>query len=87
VDTFGIRSQFGEVNGITLKMVPIRDSADFDEYPIHQLGFNVPEIEAVLDLARKHGGRPDGDILRDGNTTQAAVRDPDGNSIELYSSD
>src|SRR5688572_2915772 len=29
VDTYGIRSQFGKLNGITLKFVPIRDEADF----------------------------------------------------------
>ena len=32
VNTFGILSQFGEVNGITLKFVPIRDEADFKNY-------------------------------------------------------
>ena len=84
VDSFGIRSQFGEINGITLKLVPIRDAADFEDYPVHQLGFSVPDVEAVLSLAHQHGGRPEGDILREGNTVHAAVRDPDGNTLELY---
>jgi predicted enzyme related to lactoylglutathione lyase len=85
VDTFGIRSQFAEIDGITLKFVPIRDAADFENYPVHQLGFSVPDVEAILTLAQQHGGRPEGDILRNGDAVHAAVRDPDGNTIELYS--
>lgn len=83
VDTFGIRSQFGEVNGITLKFVPIRESADFEGYPVHQLGFTVSDVQAVLSLALKHGGRQEGGIVQSGGKTQVAVRDPDGNTIEL----
>jgi len=85
VDTFGIRSQFGEINGITLKFVPIRDAEDFEGYPLHQLGFNVPDVETVLNLALQYGGRAEGEILRDGDNFYAVLRDPDGNTIELYS--
>jgi len=85
VDTFGILSQFGEINGITLKFVPIRDSEDFDEYPVHQPGFVVSDVEAVLAMALRHGGRQEGEIIRTDGRIQAAVRDPDGNTIELYS--
>jgi catechol 2,3-dioxygenase-like lactoylglutathione lyase family enzyme len=85
VDAFGIRSQFGEIGGITLKLVPLRDGVDFEGYPLHQLGFDVPDVEAVLQLAEHHGGRGEGEILRDGSRVHTAVRDPDGNTIELYS--
>jgi len=85
VDTYGIRSQFGEVDGITLKFVPIRENADFDGYPVHQLGFTVPNLEAVIALALQYGGRKEGGVIRSGGKLQAAVRDPDGNTIELYS--
>lgn len=85
VDTYGIRSQFGEVGGVMLKFVPIRDDADFKGYPIHQPGFVVPDVEAVVDLALKHGGRQEGQTLQANGRVQAAVRDPDGNTIELYS--
>ena len=84
VRTYGIRSQFGEVNGITLKFVPIRDETDFKGFPIHQLGFTVSDVEAVVELAIQFGGRQEGKLLRNGNQLQAAVRDPDGNMIELY---
>jgi len=85
VDTYGIRSQFGELDGVTLKFVPIRASEDFENYPIHQLGFFVADVEAVINLALQHGGRQESGILRNGAEIQAAIRDPDGNSIELYS--
>ena len=85
VDTYGIQSQFGDMDGITLKFVPIREGDDFKNFPIHQPGFVVTDVEAVIDLALKHGGRQEGQTVRAEGKTQAAVRDPDGNTIELYS--
>jgi predicted enzyme related to lactoylglutathione lyase len=85
VDTYGIRSQFGELNGITMKFVPIRDEVDFKNFPIHQPGFVVPDVEAVIAIAQKHGGRQEGQLIRVDGKIQAALRDPDGNTIELYS--
>lgn len=84
VDTSGLRSQFGEFAGITLKLVPLRDSVDFEDYPSHQLGFEVPNVEAVIMMAIEHGGRQEGELIRDGKWIRGAVRDPDGNTIELY---
>lgn len=85
VDTYGIHSQFGELDGVTLKFVPIRDDSDFKGYPVHQPGFVVRDVEAVIDLALKHGGRQEGKVIQRDGKIQAAVRDPDGNTIELYS--
>ena len=84
VDTFGIPSQFGEAEGITLKLVPIRDDEDFENFPIHQPGFVVPNVEKVIAIAIQYGGRQEGELIKDGNNLQAAIRDPDGNTIELY---
>jgi predicted enzyme related to lactoylglutathione lyase len=85
VDTGGgIVSRFGELNGITLKFVPIRDAVDFEGFPVHQPGFEVSDVAAVLAAARKHGGSVQNEpVMRDGRL-HAAVRDPDGNTIELY---
>jgi catechol 2,3-dioxygenase-like lactoylglutathione lyase family enzyme len=85
VNTYGIRSQFGQVGDILLKFVPIRDEADFKGYPVHQPGFVVPDVEAVIEIAVKHGGRQEGNTIQAAGKKQAAVRDPDGNTIELYS--
>lgn len=84
VDTYGIQSHFGELDGITLKLVPIRDEADFKGYPIHQPGFLVPDVQSVIEIAQKYGGRQEGQILQADGKIQAAIRDPDGNTIELY---
>jgi catechol 2,3-dioxygenase-like lactoylglutathione lyase family enzyme len=85
VDTYGIRSQFGDLDGIILKFVPIRDEADFENYPVHQLGLVVSDVVAVIALALQHGGREEGKLVRNGTKLEGAVRDPDGNTIELYS--
>ncbi len=85
VDTYGIRSQFGELDGMTLKFVPIRDEIDFKNFPIHQPGFQVQDVEEVVRLAILYGGRQEGQVIRSEGVVQAAVRDPDGNTIEVYS--
>lgn len=77
-------SQFAEREGLTLKLVPMRAAKDFESFPIHQLGFAVDDVEATVALAQELGGQPLGEVVfRDGRATDAAVRDPDGNSIEL----
>ena len=83
-DTFGIKSKFGQVGEITIKLVPIRDEADFEGFPVHQLGLTVSNVDKVIAVALKHGGRQEGQVLREGGKVHAAIRDPDGNTIELY---
>ena len=84
VDTFGIASQFAEIDGLTIKLVPIRSSTDFEGFPSHQLGFEVEDIDAIIRLAERHGGRIESEIQVDEERRHGAVRDPDGNTIELY---
>ena len=84
VDTGGIRSQFGDVAGLTLKFVPIRDAVDFDNFPVHQLGFEVANVDRVISIAVKHGGRVQDQPVEEKGRVHASVRDPDGNTIELY---
>jgi predicted enzyme related to lactoylglutathione lyase len=84
-DTGGdLRSQVGELGGLTLKFVPIRDGVDFEGFPIHQLGVEVPDVEPVLSAAEKHGGRVLKPPRRKDGRVVASVRDPDGNTLELY---
>jgi catechol 2,3-dioxygenase-like lactoylglutathione lyase family enzyme len=84
-DTGGdLRSQVGELGGLTLKFVPIRDGVDFEGFPIHQLGLEVPDVEPVLSAAEKHGGRVLEPPRRKDGRVVASVRDPDGNTLELY---
>ena len=61
---------------------------EFDEFPIHQPGFSVPDVERVIALAEALGGRVEGEPEREGGViVRGAVRDPDGNTIELYRAD
>jgi catechol 2,3-dioxygenase-like lactoylglutathione lyase family enzyme len=84
VDANGIRSQFGNVGGLLLKFVPIRDGVEFEDFPVHQLGFQVADVEAVLRIAERHGGRVQDPPRRDGGQVHASLRDPDGNTLEIY---
>jgi catechol 2,3-dioxygenase-like lactoylglutathione lyase family enzyme len=85
VVTGPFKSQFGEMGDLLLKFVPIRDGVDFDGFAVHQLGFTVSDIEGVVALAIQHGGRQEGEVSVKDDGLHAAVRDPDGNTIELYS--
>jgi catechol 2,3-dioxygenase-like lactoylglutathione lyase family enzyme len=83
-DTGGIQSQFGELGKVTLKFVPIRNAIDFQGFPIHQLGLEVPDVARVIEVATRHGGRVQDAPVRQGGHLHASVRDPDGNTLELY---
>jgi predicted enzyme related to lactoylglutathione lyase len=85
VDMRGIQSQSEDIGPITLKFVPIRESADLENFPIHQLGFNVPDVKTDSQIANQLGGRVEGDLRKQGTRLRAAIRDPDGNTIEPYS--
>jgi catechol 2,3-dioxygenase-like lactoylglutathione lyase family enzyme/uncharacterized protein YciI len=80
VQASGLRCYFGDVNGMTLKRVPQREQADFERSPTHQLGFAVADVTGTIKLALKHGGKLEGQA----NEEHCSVRDPDGNTIELY---
>lgn len=87
VETQGLTSYFGECGGVLLKFVPLRDGTDFEGYPSHQPGFFVDDIEEVFRLAELHGGAVEAQPIRVAAGWHAAVRDPDGNTLELYSRD
>lgn len=84
VDTAGLASQFGRVGDLEIKLVPLRQSDDFEGFPTVQIGLKVDDLAEVIALAEKHGGRSEGEIRILGDQLHAAVRDPDGNTIELY---
>jgi predicted enzyme related to lactoylglutathione lyase len=84
VDIGGLKALFAEMGSLTLKFVPIRDGVDFDAFPIHQLGLEVADVAAVLASAARHGGCVQDAPRSAGGVLTACVRDPDGNTIELY---
>jgi catechol 2,3-dioxygenase-like lactoylglutathione lyase family enzyme len=84
VKTGSITSRFGAVGELTIKLVPIRVAPDFEEFPVHQPGFIVLDVNRVIAAAKKHGGVLLNAPERDGAMFTASVRDPDGNPVEIY---
>ena len=84
VETDGFTSWFGRTRHLTLKLVPIREAADFEGYPVHQPGFEVFNVRRTVAIAVRCGGSVHDRPVRRDERLQAAVRDPDGNTIELY---
>jgi catechol 2,3-dioxygenase-like lactoylglutathione lyase family enzyme len=84
VEIGGMTCWFGQSAGFTLKLVPLRAESDFEGYPMHQLGITVDDVAAVIAAAIRHGGRQDGSTSLQNGLAYAVVRDPDGNTIELY---
>jgi catechol 2,3-dioxygenase-like lactoylglutathione lyase family enzyme len=85
VRTGPFTSRFGELAGVTLKFVPIREATEFEEFAIHQPGIEVAgDMPRVIATALKHGGSVQDQPVEDGNLVHAAIRDPDGNTLELY---
>lgn len=69
--------------GLEITLAPWRSRQDFEEFPIHQLRITVCDLERALAAALDAGGRlfqPPHD--KDG-APRAAVRDVDGNTLEL----
>jgi catechol 2,3-dioxygenase-like lactoylglutathione lyase family enzyme len=80
----GLEARRGGLGGLTLLFVPIREDVDFEGFPVHQLGIQVPDVDTVLAAARRHGGRvQDAPHRMEGRLT-ASLRDPDGNTLEVY---
>jgi len=77
--------QFGFLGDLMIKLVPLAAEQDADEFPAHQLGFDVEDLDAVLELALKYGGSILQEPVSRMDQWHAAIRDPDGNSLELYS--
>jgi catechol 2,3-dioxygenase-like lactoylglutathione lyase family enzyme len=84
IEVAGLTCWFGQVAGITLKLVPLRPQPDPEGYPLHQLGFEVDDVETAISAAIRYGGRQDGVTSQQGGLAYAVVRDPDGNTIELH---
>lgn len=73
----------GVLSGLTLLLCP-NDIAGVDASSNrHQLRFTVNDIDEVLRRTQAAGGKVEGKIVQVGSERLAAVRDPDGNTIEF----
>ena len=83
IDIDDLQCYFGQGAGLTFKLVPGRDGSDFEDFPTHQLGFQVENIDEVVAVARACGGSIENEKVTQGDMAYGCVRDPDGNTIEL----
>ena len=73
----------GQLAGLALTLVPNTVAKVVAEQNRQQLSLLVDNVEAVLAKAEQSGGKRLGDVLSGPAGYQAAIIDPDGNTIEL----
>ena len=81
----GFACQLGVAGDQRLRLVPLRSDVDFESYRLLQMRFEVDEVEEVIAIAERHGGCQEGELHDRDGWRIGAVRDPDGNTIELRS--
>lgn len=72
----------GSLAGIALLLCPNEIAGVQAEQNRHQLRFRVSDLAQVLERVQAAGGTVDAD-QGDTQTARAAVRDPDGNTLEF----
>ncbi|MCA8979793.1 MAG: SAM-dependent methyltransferase [Planctomycetes bacterium] len=82
--TSGMPCFVGRLGDVVLQLVPLRDASDFEGFPLHQLGFDVQDVDEAVQSVLELGGRLEEEVVRKDDRAHACVRDPDGNTIELF---
>src|SRR5574341_972901 len=80
---FGTTLYQGKLGGISLLLCPNEIARAKAEQNRHQLRFTVKDIAATMRLALGNGATLLNEISEQADGKIAAVRDPDGNSIEF----
>ncbi|MBF2053239.1 MAG: VOC family protein [Candidatus Sericytochromatia bacterium] len=73
----------GQIAGLALTLVPNTIAQVRAEQNRQQLSFLVPDLDAALSKAELAGGERHGEVLEGPQGKQAAILDPDGNTIEF----
>jgi predicted enzyme related to lactoylglutathione lyase len=82
-DMQGMKFFSGKLGNIELLLCPKEVAGIKANENTIQLRFVVKDVDAAVKSALKNGGSKIGEIQTTGNIKGGAVRDPDGNSIEL----
>jgi catechol 2,3-dioxygenase-like lactoylglutathione lyase family enzyme len=83
VTAYGTTLYRGAVAGVGLLLCPNEIAGVAAEQSRHQLRLRVPDLARAMERARASGGSLDGEVMEADGVRQAAVRDPDGNTLEL----
>lgn len=86
VEAYGAMLFRGKIAGMDFLLCPQELAGIHAEQNRFQLKFQVRDLQQVIDLALTNGGSLMGAPVQNGGTKAAAVRDPDGNSIEFEES-
>ena len=81
-ETYGTMLYEGNLAGIPLTICPNEIAGVQAEQSRHQLAFRVADLAAILSRVEAAGGSIETPPMAD-PPTQAILRDPDGNTIEL----
>lgn len=80
----GVEVMESRTGAFVLRFAALREEEDFDGFPVHQPGFAVDDVARAIRVAVAHGGEVEGEPIRsDGEIVLAALRDPDGNTLEV----
>ncbi len=83
VEAYGAMLFRGKIAGLDLMLCPQEVAGINTDQNRFQLKFQVRDLQHTIDLALTNGGSLLNAPVADGGTKAAAVRDPDGNSIEF----
>ncbi len=72
-----------KMDSISLTLVPIEISGVSADVNNIQLGFELSNLESILNLVEKYKGKIKDPLQVSGNSKYAGIYDPDGNTIEL----
>jgi predicted enzyme related to lactoylglutathione lyase len=75
---------YGWLGEVMLCFIPLASETEPDEYPALQLGLEVEDVDAALELCLKYGGIIIQEPIQRLDEVYAVLRDPDGNALELY---
>jgi predicted enzyme related to lactoylglutathione lyase len=81
-EVYGTRLYDGNLAGIHLTICPNEIAGVQAEQSRHQLAFRVADLAAILSRVEAAGGSIETPLSND-PSTQAILRDPDGNTIQV----
>lgn len=77
----GAKLYEGVWGGLSLLFCPATLAKNTAEQNRHQFDIVVPDLQKVIEITKKHGGRPMSEIVEDEHAYRVGIYDPDNNSI------
>ena len=78
---YGTTLYTGVWGGLNLLFCPAEIAGNTAIQNRHQFDITVPDLQSIIGLATKHGGKLMGEIAEDRHSRSIGIYDPDNNSI------